>query len=177
MGNDQQREPKRPNKKPWYQRWWVWGIALFFVVAAIGGASGSNKHEESGELDQAIQAQGQQYAAELDAVDQQEEQVPPEPEPVAEEPPAEPEPAPAPAPEPAPEPEPVAAPEPEQAQELQAVEETTDRNIVYVGAESKKYHRKDCPTLEDTKTPLTIDESKAQGLEPCKRCNPPLNQQ
>lgn len=44
---------------------------------------------------------------------------------------------------------------------------------VYIGATGTKYHLQSCRTLKNTKTPISINDAKAQGRTACKICNPP----
>lgn len=50
--------------------------------------------------------------------------------------------------------------------------ENNQSQTVYIGATGTKYHRESCRTLKGTKTPITLDEAKAQGREACKVCKP-----
>lgn len=51
---------------------------------------------------------------------------------------------------------------------------TADKDvIVYVTNTGSKYHRGSCSSLSKSKIEITLQEAKAQGYAPCKRCNPP----
>jgi len=50
--------------------------------------------------------------------------------------------------------------------------ENNQSQTVYIGATGTKYHRETCRTLKSTKTPISLEEAKAQGREACKVCNP-----
>ena len=45
--------------------------------------------------------------------------------------------------------------------------------IVFVTKTGTKYHRPDCPSLTQSKIPLTLTEAIAKGYTPCTRCKPP----
>jgi len=44
---------------------------------------------------------------------------------------------------------------------------------VYITKTGSKYHRFDCPTLRNTKIPISLGDAVLEGLEPCSVCNPP----
>lgn len=50
---------------------------------------------------------------------------------------------------------------------------SSDNTIVYVTRTGSKYHRDGCGSLSRSKIEITLKEAKAEGYEPCKRCNPP----
>lgn len=41
---------------------------------------------------------------------------------------------------------------------------------VYVTANGKKYHKKNCKLVNEGKKGITLDEAKKKGLEPCGVC-------
>lgn len=43
---------------------------------------------------------------------------------------------------------------------------------VYVTETGKKYHRETCSSLKNSKIPMSLEEAKAEGYEPCGSCNP-----
>ena len=45
---------------------------------------------------------------------------------------------------------------------------------VYTAASGTKYHREGCPSLRQSKIPLSLADAVRQGYEPCSRCNPPV---
>jgi len=45
--------------------------------------------------------------------------------------------------------------------------------IVYITESGTKYHSGDCPHLAKSKIPITLEQAKEQGYEPCSVCNPP----
>lgn len=49
----------------------------------------------------------------------------------------------------------------------------TPTNMVYVGDNSRKYHRENCRTLRGNKYSLSLDDAKGNGYEPCGVCKPP----
>lgn len=60
-------------------------------------------------------------------------------------------------------------------QEPEKVPEPVNQEVtVYITKTGKKYHRDGCGSLSKSKIPITLEESKAKGYEPCKTCNPPL---
>lgn len=63
------------------------------------------------------------------------------------------------------------APAPEQTQ---APTETQNTSIeVHITKTGEKYHRAGCSSLSRSDIPVTLDDAKARGYEPCKKCNPP----
>ena len=46
------------------------------------------------------------------------------------------------------------------------------KNTVYIGIDSKLFHKKDCK-LNTGKTGIIINEAKKKGYKPCKVCFPP----
>lgn len=49
-----------------------------------------------------------------------------------------------------------------------------DANVtVYITRTGKKYHNGWCGSLSRSKIPISLAEAKAEGYEPCKKCNPP----
>jgi micrococcal nuclease len=48
--------------------------------------------------------------------------------------------------------------------------------VVYRTSSGQKYHRKDCPTLQNSKsvTAITLEEALKQSLEACTVCSPPV---
>lgn len=51
-------------------------------------------------------------------------------------------------------------------------QDSNQETIVHITDTGKKYHRAGCRTLKSDHE-VTLEEAKAQGLEPCKVCNPP----
>lgn len=45
---------------------------------------------------------------------------------------------------------------------------------VYKTRTGEKYHQEGCGSLSKSKIPITLDEAKTLGLEPCKNCKPPV---
>ncbi|WP_448517744.1 thermonuclease family protein [Pseudothermotoga sp.] len=45
--------------------------------------------------------------------------------------------------------------------------------IVYITDTGNKYHRDGCRYLSQSKIPITLEEAKKRGYEPCTVCNPP----
>ena len=43
---------------------------------------------------------------------------------------------------------------------------------VYITNTGTKYHTADCPHLKKSKNEISIEDAKAQNLEPCSTCNP-----
>ena len=60
------------------------------------------------------------------------------------------------------------------AQQEAAAAAEAQQETVYITPMGKKYHRKDCRTLNRTKNPTPISKQDAidQGLEACKVCHP-----
>lgn len=60
------------------------------------------------------------------------------------------------------------------AQQEAAAAAEAQQETVYITPTGKKYHRKDCRTLNRTKNPTPISKQDAidQGLEACKVCHP-----
>lgn len=50
--------------------------------------------------------------------------------------------------------------------------EISQDTLVYLSETGEKYHRETCPTLKDSKTPVTLEDAVSAGYEPCKICNP-----
>ena len=48
----------------------------------------------------------------------------------------------------------------------------TDKSALYATKFGKKYHRSDCKFLTKTAVPVTLEEAKRRGLEPCASCRP-----
>lgn len=46
-------------------------------------------------------------------------------------------------------------------------------DTVWVTPSGKKYHRQDCQYASMKSKPYTVEQAKAMGLEPCKKCVPP----
>lgn len=44
---------------------------------------------------------------------------------------------------------------------------------VFVAETGTKYHREGCDYLDSSKIPISLEEAKAQGYEPCSVCHPP----
>ena len=44
---------------------------------------------------------------------------------------------------------------------------------VHITKTGEKYHRAGCSSLSKSDIPVTLEEAKARGYTPCKRCNPP----
>lgn len=67
--------------------------------------------------------------------------------------------------------------EEEISQEVQnPVERTGDEEtLVHVTESGSRYHRAGCQYLNDSDREITLAEARNQGLEPCKKCNPPQN--
>lgn len=49
----------------------------------------------------------------------------------------------------------------------------TDQVTVYITPHGKKYHLKDCRTIKNTSTAISLKEAKEKGYTPCKVCSPP----
>ena len=49
----------------------------------------------------------------------------------------------------------------------------SDEIIVYITQSGTKYHTEDCSHLSKSKIPVTLEQAKQQGYEPCSACNPP----
>jgi len=47
---------------------------------------------------------------------------------------------------------------------------------VYKTPSGKKYHLSTCRMVNNVSTAITISDALALGLEPCKICNPPVNE-
>ena len=45
--------------------------------------------------------------------------------------------------------------------------------IVYTTKTGTKYHREDCGHLSKSKIPISLEQAKQQGLQPCSVCDPP----
>jgi len=45
--------------------------------------------------------------------------------------------------------------------------------IVYITRTGSKYHQSWCSYLRKSKIAITLEEAKAEGYTPCKRCKPP----
>ena len=62
----------------------------------------------------------------------------------------------------------------EKNKEATTPQSETDNNeeIVYITKTGSKYHRGDCRYLKSSKIPISLEEAKADGYEPCKVCNP-----
>jgi len=45
--------------------------------------------------------------------------------------------------------------------------------IVYITRTGSKYHQGWCSYLSKSKIAITLEEAKAEGYTPCKRCKPP----
>ena len=71
----------------------------------------------------------------------------------------------------------AAAPEKEPAQEFveesQPAANSNSGITVYITRTGEKYHLDGCSSLSKSKIPVSLEEAKARGYEPCKRCNPP----
>lgn len=63
--------------------------------------------------------------------------------------------------------------EPEQAVVDQGTTDQSAGITVYITNSGEKYHLDGCSSLRKSKIPTTLEDAKAQGYEPCKRCNPP----
>ncbi len=46
--------------------------------------------------------------------------------------------------------------------------------VVYITKTGEKYHADGCSSLRKSKIEISLEDAKAQGYEPCKRCNPPV---
>ena len=44
---------------------------------------------------------------------------------------------------------------------------------VYITKSGEKYHLDGCSSLRKSKIPVSLEDAKARGYEPCKNCNPP----
>ncbi|AEJ18730.1 thermonuclease family protein [Gracilinema caldarium] len=55
------------------------------------------------------------------------------------------------------------------------VSQDPSKIVVFRTPAGKKYHQKDCPTLQNSKTvtAITLEEALKQALEPCTVCHPP----
>lgn len=82
-----------------------------------------------------------------------------------------PEPTPIPTPEPTPVPTPVPT-APPAAKNSAAVSSETDKSekTVYIGKTGTKYHKQSCRTLKGNGRPISLEEAKKQGRQPCKVC-------
>ncbi len=71
----------------------------------------------------------------------------------------------------------AATPEEEPAQESveesQPAASSSSGITVYITRTGEKYHLDGCSSLSKSKIPVSLEEAKARGYEPCKRCNPP----
>lgn len=64
--------------------------------------------------------------------------------------------------------------EPPKQEEPEKPEEPVSQEVtVYITKTGKKYHRDGCGSLSKSKIPITLEEAKSKGYEPCKTCNPP----
>lgn len=60
------------------------------------------------------------------------------------------------------------------AESTSASEPSGDAAItVHITKTGEKYHHSGCSSLSKSDIPITLEEAKAQGYSPCKRCNPP----
>lgn len=51
----------------------------------------------------------------------------------------------------------------------------TKEDLVYVTENGKKYHQPECNLIKSRKTNgISLEEAKAKGLEPCRRCFPEM---
>ncbi len=61
-----------------------------------------------------------------------------------------------------------------QQTETQAPTNSQNTSIeVHITRTGEKYHRAGCSSLSKSDIPVTLDEAKASGYEPCKKCHPP----
>lgn len=52
--------------------------------------------------------------------------------------------------------------------------ETEKKEVtVYITDSGEKYHKDGCSSLSKSKHPISLDEAKSRGYEPCKKCHPP----
>jgi hypothetical protein len=54
------------------------------------------------------------------------------------------------------------------------ISRAADSTIVYRTKTGRKYHRANCPSLRKSKIKTTLAEARRRGLQPCKRCSPPV---
>jgi methylphosphotriester-DNA--protein-cysteine methyltransferase len=47
-------------------------------------------------------------------------------------------------------------------------------DVVYTTKTGHKYHTATCSSLRKSKIKTTVKEAKKQGMEPCRRCHPPV---
>ncbi len=47
-------------------------------------------------------------------------------------------------------------------------------DVVYTTKTGSKYHLAKCSSLRKSKIKTTVKEAKKEGMEPCKRCHPPV---
>lgn len=52
--------------------------------------------------------------------------------------------------------------------------EEFSETIVWITKTGTKYHREDCDSLSNSKIECDLDTAILNGLEPCKKCNPPI---
>lgn len=48
-----------------------------------------------------------------------------------------------------------------------------EQAIVHITRTGKKYHRAGCRSLSRSDIPVTLEEAKQRGYDPCKVCTPP----
>lgn len=65
----------------------------------------------------------------------------------------------------------AAAEEAAQVEEQAAAAEESNRTV-YITNTGKKYHNDGCRHLKKSKSPINLNDAKAQGYEPCGTCNP-----
>lgn len=54
------------------------------------------------------------------------------------------------------------------------VQSSSDASVmVWITKTGKRYHREGCEHLKKSKTPISVEDAKARGLEPCQTCEPP----
>lgn len=65
------------------------------------------------------------------------------------------------------------APTPKEEVKPVTVPQTDNIQEVYITKTGSKYHIGTCSSLRSSKIPISLEKAKADGYEPCGRCNPP----
>jgi len=50
--------------------------------------------------------------------------------------------------------------------------QNADKITVYITKDGEKYHKGTCSSLKKSKIPITLEDAKKRGYEPCKICKP-----
>ncbi len=58
------------------------------------------------------------------------------------------------------------------AQTQAVTSDTQSSKTVYITNTGNKYHDEGCRTLKGSKIPISLEDAKAQGYEPCGVCHP-----